>query len=120
MIRKVVGALILFPLAVLIVLLAMANRQAVTISLDPFLADTPALALSQPLFLVILGAVIVGVVIGGVAAWLKQGKWRRAARLAHGEARTLRAENAALKERLAAAELTPERSVVAYRRPPAA
>jgi uncharacterized integral membrane protein len=119
MIRKTIATIVLLPLAILIVLLAMANRQAVTISLDPFLADTPAFAVSQPLFLVLLGAVIVGVIVGGAAAWLKQRKWRRAARLAHGEARALRAENAALKERLAAAEPPPERAL-AYRRPPAA
>jgi len=119
MIRKLVAALILVPLALVIVLLAMANRQAVTLSLDPFLAEPPALALTQPLFLIILGAVIVGAVIGGGAAWLKQGKWRRAARAARAEAHALRAENLGLKERFAAAEPT-GRSVVAYRRPPAA
>ena len=119
MIRKLVAALVLVPLAIVIVLLAMANRQAVTISLDPFLAEPPALALTQPLFLVILGAIIIGTVIGGAAAWLKQGKWRRSARAARAEAHALRVENAGLKERLAAAEPA-ERSVVAYRRPPAA
>ena len=119
MIRKVIAAFVLIPLAIVIVLLAMANRQTVTISLDPFLAETPALAVTQPLFLVILGAVIAGVVIGGVAAWLKQGKWRRTARAAQAEARALRAENSGLKERLAATEPA-ERSVIAYRRPPAA
>ena len=39
MIRKVVAALVLFPLAVLIVLIAVANRQAVTLSLGPDLAS---------------------------------------------------------------------------------
>jgi uncharacterized integral membrane protein len=119
MIRKLIAALVLVPLALVIVLLAMANRQAVTLSLDPFLAEPPALALTQPLFLIILGAVIAGALIGGAAAWLRQGKWRRNARAARAEAHTLRAENLGLKERLAATEPT-ERSVVAYRRPPAA
>jgi uncharacterized integral membrane protein len=119
MIRKVVAALVLLPLAAAIVLLATANRQAVTISLDP-LSEKPALAVTQPLFLVILGAVVAGVVIGGAAAWLRQAKWRRAARRARAEARALRAEADMLKERLAAAEPTGPRSVLAYRRPPAA
>jgi uncharacterized integral membrane protein len=122
MIRKLVAALILVPLALVMVLLAMANRQTVTLSLDPFLAEPPALALTQPLFLIILGAVIVGAIIGGAAAWLKQGKWRRtarAARAARAEAHALRAENLGLKERLASTE-PGERSVIAYRRPPAA
>jgi uncharacterized integral membrane protein len=120
MIRKVVAALVLLPLAAVIVLLAMANRQAVTISLDPFFSEEPAFALTQPLFLVILGAIVAGVVIGGAAAWLRQAKWRRAARRAQAEARSLRAETDLLKERLAAAEPTGRRSILAYRRPPAA
>src|SRR5262245_1368028 len=120
MIRKTVAALVLVPLAIVIVLLAMANRQSVTISLDPFLAEPPALALTQPLFLVILGAVIVGAIIGGTAAWMKQGKWRRSARAARAEAHALRGENLGLRERLAAAAEPAERPVVTYRRPPAA
>ena len=52
---------------------------------------------SLPLFALILVLVIGGVVVGGVAAWLRQGKWRRAARLAQAEARELRAEVDRLK-----------------------
>ena len=120
MIRKVVATLVLFPLAILIVLIAVANRQAVTVSLDPFLPDKPALALTAPLFLVILLAVMAGVVIGGVAAWLRQAKWRRTARRSRAEVHTLHAEKEALRERLDAAERAPARTAIAYRRPPAA
>jgi hypothetical protein len=48
---------------------------------------------------------VVGVVVGGVAAWARQGRWRRAARLADAQARELRAEVDALRRRLAPAEL---------------
>src|SRR5690348_2413261 len=120
MIRKVVVALVLFPLGVLIVLIAMANRQAVTVSLDPFLPEKPALALALPLFLVILLAVIAGVIIGGTAAWLRQSKWRRAARRAQAELHAVRAEKETLRQRLESTERPPARSAIAYRRPPAA
>jgi uncharacterized integral membrane protein len=120
MIRKVLAALVLIPVAVVIVLLAIANRQAVTISLDPFLSEKPAFAVTQPLFLVILVAVIAGVVIGGAAAWLGQAKWRRAARRGRTETRALRVETEALKGRLDAAERSGQRPAIAYRRPPAA
>ena len=39
MFRKIVAALILVPLAILIVAFAVANRQAVTVSLDPFASE---------------------------------------------------------------------------------
>ncbi len=80
MLRRVVAAIILVPLAIIIVVFAVANRQNVTISFDPFGGDMPVASLTLPLFVLILGLLIVGVVIGGVAAWLGQGKWRGAAR----------------------------------------
>jgi hypothetical protein len=48
--------------------------------------------LKTPLFIFIFALVAVGVVIGGVAAWLRQHKWRMRARRAEAEARELRAK----------------------------
>jgi hypothetical protein len=92
MIRKIITALILVPIAIVFVVFAVANRQTIVISLDPFDQAHPALAVAVPLFALVLLLVIGGVLLGGVAAWLRQGKWRRAARLAEWEARQLRAE----------------------------
>lgn len=105
MIRKFVTALILVPLAIVVVALAVANRQSVLVSFDPFDQANPAFAQPVPLYLLVLALVIVGVVVGGIAAWLRQGKWRRAARLAQGEARALRAELDRLKRRTGAGDL---------------
>ena len=90
MLRRIVAAIILVPLAIIIVALAVANRQNVTISFDPFGGDAPAASLSLPLFALILGLLIAGVIIGGVAAWLGQGKWRGAARRFEREMQVLR------------------------------
>jgi uncharacterized integral membrane protein len=92
MLRKIVSALILVPLAIIFISFAVANRQSVSISLDPFDPANPAAVLSLPLFVLILALVITGAVVGGTAAWLKQSKWRRAARRAELETRELRAE----------------------------
>jgi uncharacterized integral membrane protein len=92
LLRKIVAAVILVPLAVLIVAFAMANRQTVTVSFDPFSAQSPAAAVTLPLFALVLGVLIIGVVIGGAASWFRQGKWRRSARWLEREAATLRAE----------------------------
>lgn len=124
MIRKIISVLVLLPLAVLIVLLSVANRHSVTLSLDPFSTEAPAYAGNVPLFVVILMSLIAGALIGGAAAWLRQSRWRRAARRGGAEIRTLRAEIHAMQRELAAGEMsalppvTPPR--IAYRRPPAA
>jgi uncharacterized integral membrane protein len=105
MTRKIVTALILVPLTILFVSFAVANRQTIVVSLDPFDQVHPALAVAMPLFALILALLIGGVVIGGAAAWLRQAKWRRAARIADGEARALRAEVDRLRRRIGPAEL---------------
>lgn len=93
--RKLVRWLFVAPLAILFVLLAVANRGAVTISLDPFSREAPAFAFSLPLFVALLLAVAVGVVIGGMAAGIGRMRWRYRARAAEREAEKLSAENEA-------------------------
>jgi uncharacterized integral membrane protein len=92
MIRKVVSAVILAPLAILIVLFAVANREPITISFDPFNPVAPAFTMQVPLFIVVLVLLLIGVVVGGVAAWLRQSRARRIARRLEAEVRALRAE----------------------------
>jgi hypothetical protein len=115
MIRKFITALILVPLAIAFAAFAVANRQTIVISFDPFDQAHPAFVLPVPLFALILTLVIGGVVIGGVAAWLKQSKWRRAARLADAQARDLRIELDRLKRSVGASEPSVERAAVGYR-----
>jgi len=90
--RKVVAALILVPLAVVIIAFAVANRQIVTVSLDPFNSSTPAASVTLPLYALVIVLLIIGVVIGGSASWLRHGRWRRTARRLERELGKLRAE----------------------------
>ncbi len=99
MFRKIVAAVILIPLAVVIIAFAVANRQAVTVSFDPFSSAAPAYAATVPLFVLIFILVILGVIVGGIAAWFRQGKWRRLARRLEGDVRDLHAEIEAIRRR---------------------
>src|SRR5437762_1056973 len=101
MIRKMLTALFLVPLTIVLVLFAVTNRHAVVVSFDPFDPSNPALAISLPLFLLILFLVLAGVAIGGTAAWLRQSKWRLRARRFEAEARRVGAENKRLRNDLA-------------------
>jgi uncharacterized integral membrane protein len=87
--RRIVAVLILVPLAIIIIAFAVANRQGVTVSFDPFGGAAPAASLTLPLFALLILVLIIGVVIGGTAAWLGQGCWRRAARRLDREAKEL-------------------------------
>ncbi len=97
MLRKIVTALIVVPLAVVLIAFAVANRQMVTVSFDPFSAHEPAAAVTLPLFALIILLLIIGVAIGGAAAWLGQGRWRRSARRLERAASELRAKIDALE-----------------------
>ena len=108
MFRRIVSVLIIVPLAIVIVAFAMANRQSVTISFDPFSSASPAYAATVPLFVMIFALLILGVLVGGVAAWIRQAKWRRTARRLDGEVRALHQEMDAIRRRFA-----PEPSVTA-------
>lgn len=102
MFRKIVTLVIVLPLAAVIVAFAVANRQLVTVSFDPFSAVSPAYAATLPLFILIFVLVILGVIVGGTAAWLRQAHWRRAARKLDGEVRQLQQELSAVRNRYAA------------------
>jgi uncharacterized integral membrane protein len=91
-VRKIVAALILVPLAVVIIAFAVANRQIVTVSFDPFSAERPAASLTLPLFALIIVLLVIGVLVGGTATWLRQAKWRRTARRLEREVADLRIE----------------------------
>jgi uncharacterized integral membrane protein len=97
-VRKVVAAVILVPLAVVIIAFAVANRQIVTVSLDPFSSEHPAASLTLPLFALVLVLLVVGVLIGGIAAWLRQARWRRTARRLEREIADLHIEIEGLKQ----------------------
>lgn len=99
--------IILLPLAALVVLLAMANRAPVTLSVDPFVAGLPLFSLTLPLYMAILGAVMAGVIIGGIATWFGQGKHRKAARVNRRQCEALQAEADRLKQMLPTAAALP-------------
>jgi len=97
MFRKIFTAIIVVPLAIVIIAFAVTNRQMVTVSFDPFSATDPAYSVQLPLFALVFVLVILGVVVGGVAAWLRQSRWRRTARRLDADVRALHAEIEALR-----------------------
>ena len=100
MLRKIVSAVILLPLLAIVVAFAVANRQSVTLSFDPFSSSAPAYAATLPLYAVVFIVLIFGVLIGGVASWVSQRYWRRATKRLDAEVRTLHEEMDAMRRQL--------------------
>lgn len=95
MIRFLKG-LVLLPIAVVVILLAVANRGPVSLSFDPF-SEVPAITATLPLYAVLFGAVALGIVVGGIFTWLGQGRARRTARSRGRTVRRLEEETARLR-----------------------
>lgn len=99
MTNRILTLIIALPLAVILIVLAVANRAAVSITLDPFNPGNPVLTYSAPLFLWLLGALLLGIILGGLLIWFRQRKYRKLVRQHKAEIQTLlgRAEQAETK-----------------------
>jgi uncharacterized integral membrane protein len=107
--RKFLTAMVLIPLGLLFIVFAVANRHLVTVSFDPFNSRDPSVGATLPLFVVIIAVAIAGVIVGGVATWLRQGHWRRAARQHQADARQARQQLADLRAGALMARNDPQR-----------
>ena len=92
MLRRILWFPIALVAAVLLVTLAVANREPVRLVLDPFKPDAPVISISLPFYAYLLGALTIGVILGGLSTWLTQGRWRRTARAKSQDAMRWQAE----------------------------
>jgi len=90
--RRAIKLLLLVPVVVIIIALSVANRGSVNLSIDPFGGSDPEFSFSVPLYWLLFAAGGMGVLIGGIATWTRQSKWRRAARLEHAEVDRIKRE----------------------------
>jgi uncharacterized integral membrane protein len=92
--------LFLIVVALALVLMAMANREIVMLEVIP--PDLAAwfgiqYAIELPLFLVILGGVVVGLLVGFVWEWLREHRYRAEAKTQKQAAKALEREVTTLK-----------------------
>lgn len=84
--------------AIVLIVVSLANRDVVTLSTLPEgLAAIPgmgwlAVSVQLPLFIVVLGSMLMGFVIGELFEWLREHKYRAEAREKKGEVRKLERE----------------------------
>ncbi|WP_164658325.1 lipopolysaccharide assembly protein LapA domain-containing protein [Tropicibacter sp. Alg240-R139] len=89
-------------LGILLVSVSLANRNFVTLKLVP--EDLAGLigfnlSVSLPLFVVVLGGIAAGIIIGFVWEWLREHKHRKEATVKHREVRKLEREVTKLKDK---------------------
>ncbi|NVN88426.1 MAG: DUF1049 domain-containing protein [Rhodopseudomonas sp.] len=94
-------ALVLVPLGLILIVFAVANRHLVTVAFDPLNVGDTSGSVTLPLFALVIAVAIVGVLAGGIATWIRQRHWRRAARRHQADALEARAQLADLRASIA-------------------
>lgn len=91
--------LLTVPLTVMVVVFAVANRGFIPLDLWPF-----AVEVRIPVFLLVLGSMLFGFLIGGLVMWLSLGKQRRKGRAAKGQIAKLERQTHELEQARGRAE----------------
>ena len=100
MIMRFVKLIIFVPIAIVLIVLSVANRHPVTVALNPFRPEDNVIALTLPLFILLLVVLMIGVVLGSFVTWFSQGRHRKRARDEAHEARKWREEADRQRNRL--------------------
>ena len=97
MLQRILRWTIGLPIAVIVVSFAVANRQWITVSFDPFSKDAPFAAIDIPLWALFFCGVFFGLIAGWIACWFAQSKWRRSAKDTRKELLRSQAESSQLR-----------------------
>jgi uncharacterized integral membrane protein len=106
--RRILNWIVGVPIALIVIGFAVANRQWIEVSFDPFSRQAPFAAIAMPLWALLFCGLFLGALAGWIACWFAQKKWRKAAREERAQSTRLRDEvdtlkrNAARNERLPA------------------
>jgi uncharacterized integral membrane protein len=90
MLNRFVIVAVFVPLAIILIALAVANRGMVSFTVDPFNPGNPALTIQLPLFVLLFAAAGLGLIVGSLVTWWKQGRYRKLARQREQEIQSLR------------------------------
>ena len=90
MFNRFLNFAVFIPLAIVLIALAVANREPVAFTMDPFNPGNPGLTMELPLFAWLFMALVLGLIIGSLVTWFRQGRYRRLARERAAEVRGLR------------------------------
>lgn len=87
---RFIRLLAIVPIAIGVIVLAVVNRGPLTLRYLP--AQFGDFTVTVPVFVALLGAVMAGVLVGGMASWWAQGRHRQLERAYRREAEKLKTE----------------------------
>jgi len=102
--RRFANWVIWLPVTIVVVGFAVANRQWVAVSFDPFNESQPYASIGMPLWALLFCGLFIGAIAGWIACWFGQGKWRKSTREVRASLRRAHDELASLKRNQASSE----------------
>ena len=78
--KKLISIAVFVPLAIVLIVLSVANRHLVTFNMDPINPAQPFLAFTMPFFVFLFLALLTGLFLGSMFTWFSQSKHRKFAR----------------------------------------
>ena len=78
--KKLISLAVFVPLAIVLIVLSVANRHLVTFNMDPINPAQPFLSFTMPFFVFLFLALLAGLLLGSVFTWFSQSKHRKFAR----------------------------------------
>jgi uncharacterized integral membrane protein len=99
MIKRFIGWFILVPISVILIIFALANRQMIKLNFDPTSSLNPLISsIELPLYFIIYSMLFLGILLGGVAVWFTQGRYRKQCRQLSKTTKTLESEIGEIKK----------------------
>jgi len=97
--KKLISLAVFVPLAIVLIVLSVANRHLVTFNVDPINPAQPFLAFTMPFFVFLFLALLTGLLLGSIFTWFSQSKHRKFAREKKHEAAKWQSEAEEQKQR---------------------
>lgn len=86
MLKRLVFLLVVVPIALILLALAVANRQLVSLNFNPIRPDMPGDQVVLPFFWFLFATFALGAIVGGITVWFSQSRHRKTARRNEAEA----------------------------------
>jgi len=78
--RRIITVLIIVPIALILIVFIIANREMMSVSFNPFDRQDEGWTLRAPAFIFLFAFLGLGVVVGSVVTWVSQHPYRKKAR----------------------------------------
>jgi len=77
--KRIIMSLILVPLALVLVIFIIANREVMRVNFNPFDLEGTSWSIQAPAFVFLFVFLSAGVVVGSLVTWIGQHKYRKKA-----------------------------------------